>query len=205
MIKMASSVRLDKDKLVKRLKRELTALKNQSGERIYVEAYGAELSHWKARIFGPEGTPYEGGQFVLLIDFTPEYPFMPPKVKFETKIWHPNISSQTGAICLDILAEHWSASLNVRTLLLSIQALMSAPEPSDPQDAEVARMFTTNYPLFVATATTWTETFASLRTESSSDDKVKSLTEMGFEAKVAEEALQKHNWNETEALNWLLS
>lgn len=24
-------------------------------------------------------------------------------VSFETKIWHPNISSETGAICLDIL------------------------------------------------------------------------------------------------------
>ena len=24
------------------------------------------------------------------------YPFEPPKVKFRTKVWHPNISSQTG-------------------------------------------------------------------------------------------------------------
>ena len=31
------------------------------------------------------------------------YPFEPPKVKFKTKVWHPNVSSQTGAICLDIL------------------------------------------------------------------------------------------------------
>ncbi len=34
----------------------------------------------------------------ILIDG--EYPFAPPKMKFITKIWHPNVSSATGAICL---------------------------------------------------------------------------------------------------------
>jgi ubiquitin-conjugating enzyme (huntingtin interacting protein 2) len=62
-------------------------------------------------------------------------------MKFDTKIWHPNISSQTGAICLDILKNEWTPALTIRTALISLQALLCAPEPDDPQDAEVARQY----------------------------------------------------------------
>jgi ubiquitin-conjugating enzyme (huntingtin interacting protein 2) len=51
-------------------------------------------------------------------------------MQFSTKIWHPNVSSQTGVICLDILKDEWSPALSIRTSLLSIQALMCSPEPS---------------------------------------------------------------------------
>ena len=84
-------------------------------------------------------TPYEGGIFNVDIHIPPDYPFKPPKMKFDTKIWHPNISSQTGAICLDILKNEWTPALTIRTALISLQALLCAPEPDDPQDAEVAR------------------------------------------------------------------
>lgn len=61
---------------------------------------------------------------------------------------HPNISSQSGAICLDILKDQWSPALTLKTALISIQALLSTPEPDDPQDAVVAQQvkFSSNLP-----------------------------------------------------------
>ena len=133
---------------------------------------GDDLRHWKGKIFGPvsiiyfststecghqlEGiisnlfsliqidTCYTGGIFIVDIVIPADYPFKPPKMKFDTKIWHPNISSQTGAICLDILKNEWTPALTIRTALISLQALLCAPEPDDPQDAEVARQYKTD-------------------------------------------------------------
>jgi len=56
--------------------------------------------HLIGTINGPSGTPYENGVFDVDILIDGEYPFAPPKMRFITKIWHPNVSSQTGAICL---------------------------------------------------------------------------------------------------------
>ena len=60
-----------------------------------------------------------------------------------TKIYHPNID-KLGRICLDILKDKWSPALQIRTVLLSIQALLSSPNPDDPLDENVARQWRDN-------------------------------------------------------------
>ena len=67
----------------------------------------------------------------------------PPKVRFLTKIYHPNID-RLGRICLDILKDKWSPALQIRTVLLSIQALLSAPNPDDPLANDVAEHWKKN-------------------------------------------------------------
>ena len=85
-----------------RLAKELTEVGKDdktSGVKA-VPVVAGDLRHLKGTIQGPVGTCYEGGVFEIDIQIPKQYPFEPPKMKFTTKIWHPNISSQTGAICL---------------------------------------------------------------------------------------------------------
>lgn len=120
-----------------------------------------DLTHLIGFFKGPPGTPYEGGAFQVDINIPNEYPFKPPQMKFSTKIYHPNISSVTGAICLDILKDAWTPILTLKSSLISLQSLLQSPEPNDPQDAEVAKHYLTNKKGFEETAAYWTKIYAS--------------------------------------------
>ena len=89
---------------------------------------------------GPSDSPYSGGVFFVTITFPPDYPFKPPKVQFQTKVYHPNINSQ-GSICLDILKEQWSPALTISKVLLSICSLLTDPNPDDPLVPEIAQYY----------------------------------------------------------------
>ncbi len=71
----------------------------------------------------------------------------------------------------------------------------------DPQDAEVARMYKYDRKMFEYTAKTWTENFAK---EVTQEDKIKQLMEMGFDAVICREALERYDWDVNLATNFLL-
>ena len=81
-------------------------------------------------------------------------------MKFITKVYHPNVSSASGAICLDILKDAWSPVLTLKSTLISLQSLLCSPEPRDPQDAEVAKHYMTSKSSFEDTARYWTMIYA---------------------------------------------
>ncbi|KXZ54667.1 hypothetical protein GPECTOR_4g733 [Gonium pectorale] len=124
-------------------------------------------------------------------------------MKFVTKVWHPNVSSQSGAICLDILKEQWSPALTLKTALLSLQALLSSPQPDDPQDAVVAKQYINEYETYKKTAKYWTEAFANPNA-SAPEEKIAMIVEMGFPRSAAITALRDAGGDENAALEKLL-
>jgi ubiquitin-conjugating enzyme E2 N len=61
---------------------------------------------------------------------------------------------------LDILKDKWSPALQIRTVLLSIQALLSAPNPDDPLDNNVAEIWKKDEQEAIRRAREFTENFA---------------------------------------------
>jgi len=123
-----------------RLKKELTGLNNER-ESDNISAAPIEekdITHWRAIIIGPDETPYANEIMSLDIQFPEDYPFKPPKVKFITSVWHPNINPNSGDICLDILKSQWSPALSILKVLLSISSLLQDPNPDDPYNGKAA-------------------------------------------------------------------
>ena len=190
------------DPLHNRIKKEYQDIIKEKNSNVQVKLVSNDYRHWKGRIKGPIDTCYQGGIFDVDIIIPDDYPFKPPKMKFDTKIWHPNISSVTGAICLDILKNEWTPALTIRTALISLQALMCEPVPNDPQDAVVAKQYMSDIKLFNETAKHWVEEYAN--PERNLQKKIKEIVEMGFTEKQAKEALEQNNEDVEKAINFLV-
>ncbi|CAB4061902.1 UBE2M [Lepeophtheirus salmonis] len=78
-----------------------------------------DLLQFKLYICPDEGY-YRDGRFVFTFKIGASYPHEPPKVKCETKVYHPNIDLE-GNVCLNILREDWKP-----------------PNPEDPLNKQAA-------------------------------------------------------------------
>eukprot|EP01025_Chloroclados_australasicus_P047038 TRINITY_DN5217_c0_g1_i3.p4 TRINITY_DN5217_c0_g1~~TRINITY_DN5217_c0_g1_i3.p4 ORF type:complete len:192 (-),score=34.61 TRINITY_DN5217_c0_g1_i3:439-1014(-) len=186
-----------------RIPKEIKDIEMDPNCGVSVQVINNNIRTLEGCLQGPKDTPYEGGIFFVTINLDEEYPFAPPKMKFTTKVWHPNISSQSGAICLDILKDQWSPALTIKTALMSLQALLSTPQPDDPLDAVVAKQFMKEHETFLKTAKYWTEAFAQPREDAAM--KIQRLIEMGFAREQCERALQQSQGDENAAMDILLS
>ena len=128
---------------LKRLHSELKEITTSAPANCSAGPISDDMHQWQATIMGPEGSPYHGGVFYVRIYFPLDYPFKPPKLIFQTKIYHCNINS-SGGICLDILKDKWSPALTICKVLLSICSLLDDPNPVDPLVHEIAELFKNN-------------------------------------------------------------
>ena len=125
------------------LARELKNLKEAPVEGVKVKLTSEDnLFEWEVVLFGPPDTLFEGAYIKAKMKFPTDYPSSPPTFTFITPMWHPNVYAN-GELCLSILhqpiddpssgelaSERWNITQNVRTILLSVQSLLDAPNIS---------------------------------------------------------------------------
>jgi len=108
---------------------------------------------WEALILGPEGTAYEGGVFKTSLSFPKDYPMNPPKMKFVSEVFHPNVYPD-GRVCISILhapgddptgyetsKERWSPVQSIEKILLSVMSMLAEPNIESSANVDASKMF----------------------------------------------------------------
>jgi ubiquitin-conjugating enzyme E2 D/E len=140
----------------RRIMKEITDLVEDCPDFMKVSFPTGSALDWVVTLYGPEGTPYEGGVFKVSLKLPTDYPFRPPRVQFTTKMYHPNIN-YSGGISIDILGEQWSPALTVTKVMISLLNFIQYPNPSDPLVPDIAMQYMKDYPAFEKAAREWTE------------------------------------------------
>lgn len=145
---------------IPRIKRDLEIMNSDPPENCSAGLRNNnDLFIWDATIFGPADSPYHGGIFKLEIKFVENYPIKPPKMRFLTPIYHPNIDKY-GNICIDILKNQWKPTLTIASTLLSICSLLTDPNPDDPLNFEAAEIYNSDIEYYKTLAQNYTNEYA---------------------------------------------
>ena len=115
--------------------------------------------HWEITIFGPDDTYYAGGIFKLRIEFKEEHPLLMPKVKFETKIYHCNVSEE-GDINIPCL-KNWKEDISMSEVLYDIFSLFYNQSPDLNFNKEASEEYLKNINSFISNAKSFTHKYAS--------------------------------------------
>ena len=146
-----------------RIKKELEMLATDPGPGVSAWTIEDDMTNLGAQIQGPQDSPYAEGTYYLSIQLPERYPFEPPRVRFITPIYHPNIDND-GRICLDTLKMQpqgsWSPSVNINTLLLTIRMLMQTPNADDGLVPEITEEYKRNVALWHKKALEHTRKYA---------------------------------------------
>jgi ubiquitin-protein ligase len=158
MILDTNILRMDHIKVAKRIMKDT---KNLDSEIIKINSWTLmdfdqdgnikeieNIYKWKGYLVGPPDSPYKDKKYNISIEFPSTYPLDPPKIRFTTSIFHPNIS-ESGEICLNFLNKHdWSSAMSLSDVIIAIRFLMSEPNPDDPLNSIAANLYNNSLELY---------------------------------------------------------
>ncbi|XP_075970022.1 ubiquitin-conjugating enzyme E2 S [Anticarsia gemmatalis] len=119
-----------------------------------------DLTDVVAHIEGPADTPYFGGSFRVRLVLGREFPAAPPRAYFLTKLFHPNVSPDTGEVCVNTLKRDWRPELGLEHALLAVKCLLIAPNAESALNAEAAALLRDHYDDYFARAKLLTDIHA---------------------------------------------
>ncbi|XP_017040987.1 ubiquitin-conjugating enzyme E2 H [Drosophila ficusphila] len=129
----------------RRLHRDVNRLM-ASGYRTTVDD---DMANLDVRFEGPLGTAYEGGVWTVNVAMPLDYPLKAPRVRFVTKILHPNIEFTTGLVCMNVFKQAWSASYDLVNIFDTfLPQLLRHPNPHDPLNHRAAAIMKHSEELF---------------------------------------------------------
>lgn len=101
-----------------------------------------DMLNWRAAIPGKKDTIWEGGLYHLRMEFTEDYPIVPPKCRFAPPLFHPNVYP-SGTICLSLLDADldWRPAITIKQILLGVQDLLNTPNINDPAQVDAYHAF----------------------------------------------------------------
>ena len=117
------------------------------------------IFHWNITLIGPQDTPYAGGMFFLTADFPDDYPKKKPEIRFTNKIYHLNVRSSDGHICISTLNQ-WVPGTSMVSVLSAIFALFYDQNPFSPYSVKMAAQYKLNRNEFNRMAAEWTRKYA---------------------------------------------
>ncbi|MCJ8728779.1 hypothetical protein PDJAM_G00008610 [Pangasius djambal] len=139
--------------------KEVSALAADPPEGIKIYPSEEDITELHTAIEGPEGTPYAGGVFRMRLVLGKDFPAVPPRGYFLTKIFHPNVGHK-GEICVNVLKRDWKAELGLRHVLLTIKCLLIHPNPESALNEEAGRLLLEDYAEYASRAHLLTEIHA---------------------------------------------
>jgi len=156
--------------MAKRLAKEVSNCDKMFELKFVSEGNTSKLT---AVIPGPEGTPKEpsiwaGGKFKVSITMPADYPYSPPKIRFTSPMFHPNVYDKgtesvselgieahgPGDICVDILENKtWTPGMTLESSLKSIQSMLDSPNIDSPANIDAAKLYRDNRDMYNAMVT----------------------------------------------------
>jgi len=107
-----------------------------------------DLTQLLIYLTGPEGTPYSQGVWCLRLNIPIDYPRCPPTATFQTRIFHPNVAEETGAVCLETLKRDWDPILTLKDILTTISCLLIQPNPDSALNEKAGVLVRQDYEAF---------------------------------------------------------